>query len=135
MKTYRVVSGKAAWRRSDKTVICRPGRHVALTDDEARALGNQVELVDPPSSSTEDSGQQDESGPGDEDRRDPDERAKDAEVHSTSVDDAVVHIKAIPDVAHLQLIAERERRNPKVLGGRKTLLSAIEARIAEIENA
>lgn len=63
------------------------------------------------------------------------EAAKDAELHGTSVAEAIDNIKSISDVDLLRELAERESRNPKTQGGRKTLLAAIDAQVAAVVDA
>jgi hypothetical protein len=55
-----------------------------------------------------------------------------AELHAASVAQIDQAIAELDDVEELERLRARERRNPKNTGGRKGVLKAIDARIAEL---
>lgn len=101
----------------------KPDRDILeLTDEDAAAMAARVQAVEDEAESSS------VVAPAPE----PPGAQKDADVHSTPLDQALLIVAEITDVEHLQTIAAREARNPKPKGGRKALLKAVADRLAAL---
>lgn len=118
MGLYRLKNGSYGRREDDGRMAVylagKAGRDVLeLNDEDAAAMAARIEPVRPDGAPVE-----------------PSEAERDAEVHGTSIADALTLIATVDDVEHLRAIAAREARNTKPKRGRKPVLKAVAERIA-----